>query len=280
MLEAFANRLPKITFARTFSSPQKYDHMRSLKEKLKQLSSRSDEISVTISMPTHRTHPDNRQDEVKLKNLVKEAENSLTDQFGKREAGRVIEILETTAGEIDHNYNLDSLHLFISENTAECIRLPFPVEKGDVVIDDRFDVHSLEEALEKSREYLLLLLSQGGVQLFDVMNDNIIEEIRTDGLPMSENRHYITHADKASDPKQVDNQVRAYFNKVDKAVVEVHRETGLPVVVTCTPRNYEHLLSVADKPGMYIGNSRINYNDIKPDSLGKNAWDLLKDQAD
>ena len=254
--------------------------MRSLKEKLKQLSSRSDEISVTISMPTHRTHPDNKQDEVKLKNLVNQAVNNLEDRFGKREAGRVIEILETTAGEIDHNYNLDSLHLFISENTASVVRLPFPVENGEVIINNRFDVHYIEKALEKSREYLLLLLSQGGVQLFDVMNDNIIEEIRTDGLPMSENRHYITHGDKASDPKQVDNQVRAYFNQVDKAVVEVHRETGLPVVVTSTPRNYEHLLSVADKPSMYIGNSRINYNDVKPDTLGKNAWDLLTDQSD
>lgn len=269
-----------ITFATAIIFSTKYTKMQSLNEKLAELSSRSDEICVTIALPTHRTHPDNKQDEVKLKNLGAEAEKNVVSRFGKREAGRVLEILETTIGDIDHNYNLDSLHLFVSENTTAVVRLPFLIKNSEVIINDRFDVHYLEEALENSREYLLLVLSQGGVQLFDAMNDSIVSEIRSEGFPMTQNKHYITHADKASDPKQVDNQVREYFNKVDKAALEVHRRTKLPVVVTATPRNYEHLMAVADRRSIYVGNSRINYNDTKPDTLGTNAWDLLQEQND
>ncbi|MFN4295052.1 MAG: hypothetical protein ACK4JD_13080, partial [Thermoflexales bacterium] len=41
--------------------------------------------SVTITMPTHRTSPDNKQDPIRLKNLVVEATNRILKDFPKRE---------------------------------------------------------------------------------------------------------------------------------------------------------------------------------------------------
>ncbi|MEZ4689268.1 MAG: hypothetical protein R3A12_03450 [Ignavibacteria bacterium] len=46
---------------------------------------------VTISMNTHRTHPDNDQDVIQLKNLLKEAEERVINEFGKKTAEYLLE---------------------------------------------------------------------------------------------------------------------------------------------------------------------------------------------
>ncbi len=43
-----------------------------------------DEICVTISVNTHRTHPDNLNDRIKIKNFTKEAIDRLLEKYDKR----------------------------------------------------------------------------------------------------------------------------------------------------------------------------------------------------
>ena len=96
-----------------------------------------------------------------------------------------------------------------------------------------------------------LLLSQSGVTLYNAVNDGISNEIKNDDFPFSENSHYVTDHDKRSDSKLMDNMVREYFNKIDKAVMKMYNETGLHCVVICTEDNYSRLMQVADKPAIY-----------------------------
>ena len=54
------------------------------KGKLEILASEKNSPCVTISMNTHRTSPDNLQDAILLKNLLKEAHERVKNEFGKR----------------------------------------------------------------------------------------------------------------------------------------------------------------------------------------------------
>jgi hypothetical protein len=54
------------------------------KEKLEKLASEKSSPCVTISMNTHRTAPDNLEDIIGLKNLLKEAHERVVNEFGKR----------------------------------------------------------------------------------------------------------------------------------------------------------------------------------------------------
>jgi hypothetical protein len=56
-----------------------------IKELIEKLSNSSDSPCVTITMNTHRTHPENATDAIALKNLCKDAENRLLAEFDKRE---------------------------------------------------------------------------------------------------------------------------------------------------------------------------------------------------
>src|SRR5690606_27792360 len=150
---------------------------------------------------------------------------------------------------------LDSLHIFTSNETLEIFRSSWPTEENKVNVSDRFNLRQVIKNHSNSEDYLIMLLSQSGVTLFDASDESIVSEIKNEDFPFSDNQHYITHSGKASDGKQVDNMVREYLNKVDKALVRVHNETGKNCVVICTEDNYSRLQQVADKPSIYYGYS-------------------------
>ncbi len=171
---------------------------------------------------------------------------------------------------------MDSLHIYISNDTKEIIKSNWPTNENGVQISDTFNIRSLIKTYNRSEEYFILLLSQSGVNLYNALNDGIVSEIKNDDFPFPENRHYNTHSDKGSDPKHLDDLVREFLNKVDKAVVKMNNETGLNCVVICTEDNYSRLMQVADKPSIYIGCSSIDYNNTANHHIAKQGWELVK----
>ena len=231
---------------------------------------------VTVSLNTHRTHPDNAQDIILLKNLLKEAEERVVKEFGKRSVSSLLEKLSSVENEIDVNYNLDSLYIYLSNDTKEIVKSPWSANKNGVHISDAFDIRALIKSYTRSEEYLILLLSQSGVTLYKAVNDGITKEIRNKDFPFSENSHYNTHSDRASDSKHLDDLVREFLNTVDKAVVKMNNETGLNCVIICTEDNYSRLMQVADKPSIYHGYANIDYNKTEIHHIAKQGWAIIK----
>ena len=247
-----------------------------LKEQLYQLTQEKGNPCITISVNTHRTHPDNMKDILQLKNKVKEAEERIMAEFDRKQVETVLQKLRSVSDKIDVYHNLDSLHIFLSENAEVIVRSPWKIPKDMVHISDSFAVRPLIQMYNRSERYLVLLLSQGGVQMYEALNDSITGEIKKEGFPFSENRHYITDAERRSDSKQVDNMIREFFNKVDKAVVKVSQETGLPCIVISTENNYSYLREVADVPAVYIGHAPVDYNNTAIHDIAKQAWEVIR----
>ncbi len=250
--------------------------MKTIQQKLVLLGKEVNNPCVTISLNTHRTHPDNEQDKILLKNLLKEAENRILENFGKREVPELLKNLYTVEDAIDINYNLDSLHIFLSNDTKEIIKSMWPVPQNAVHISDSFAVRPLIKSFNRIEEYYIMVLSQGGVQLYDAVNDRIIDEVNEGEFPYPANPHFLPDAEKASDGKQVDNMIREYINKVDKAFFKIQNGTDLGCVVIATEENYRHLMEVADKPGIYLGNVSKDYNNASVHQLATKAWEFIQ----
>lgn len=231
---------------------------------------------VTISLNTYRTFPDNQKDMVRITNLAKEAEERILNEYEKRDVLPLLSKLESLEKEIDVNYNLDSLHIFVSNDTCEIIKSVWPVTENSVQISDTFSLRHLIHEMNRSEEYYILLLSLGGVHLYHTTNDSVHNEIRNEDFPFTETRHYHSTGDKSSDPKLVDNMIREYFNVVDKAVVKIHRETGLKTVVICDKNNYSLLLQVADQPNIYNGFVPLNQSKVAQHELGEQGWEVIQ----
>ncbi|WP_029904820.1 hypothetical protein [Prevotella sp. 10(H)] len=247
-----------------------------LKEKIKKLANETNNPCVTISLNTHRTHPDSLKDEILLKNLLNEADKRVTDEYGKRSAATVLNKISDVADKINRDHNLDSLHIFLSQDTEEIIKLSWPTYQDKVSIGNTFDVRPLIKAYNRSTEYLILVLSQGGVTLYDAVNDNITKEIKNDDFRFGETPYYIPDREERSDAKRVDDMIREFFNQVDKALIKVANEKELKCIVICTEDNFSKLMEVSDNPETYTGHALIDYDKSKPHDVVKQGWEIIK----
>jgi len=247
-----------------------------IKQQLEKLATEKNTPCVTISLNTHRTHPDNAPDAIELKNLLKEAKERVIKEFGTKPVSLLLEKLSEVENEIDINYSLDSLHIYISNTTKEIVKSAWSIKENGVYISDTFNIRTLIKSYDRSEDYLILLLSQSGVNLYNAINDVIVNEISNDNFPFPENTHFNTDLNKVSDAKHLDNLVREFFNKVDKAVVKISNETGLNCVVVCTEDNYSRLMQIADKPSIYLGAATINYNKTETHFIAKQGWEIVK----
>ena len=248
-----------------------------LQTKLKSLANETSQPCVTLSLNTHRTYPDNRQDEIAVKNLVKEAKNRIKEKYDDRKVEVILEKLDNISDKIDYDYNLDSLHIFISKDTEEIIKAPISIDKNDTYVDDTFAVKPLIKVINQCFEYLVLVLKKAGVPLYEAMNDSIIDEVKNDDFPFDETPYYAENEQKKSDGKYMDNLDREYFNNIDKAVQEISRDKNLKVVVVSTEDNYSKLQQVADNADTYIGHADINYNELKEHQIAEVAYKVIKD---
>lgn len=249
-----------------------------LLEKIEELASKPSNPTVTISLNTYRTHPQNEKDEIKLKNLCKEAEERLLAEFEKRSVSKLLENLEKAQALSNLNYSLDSLHLFISNEVNEIVKLPWPIRENSVQITDNFNLRPLINGYNRTKEYLIVLLTRDEIKVFNALDDSILNEVRNDDFPFN-NTKFFNHDVRAKkgDSGRGDDLTRELFNRVDKALVKLYNEEELPMVVISTPDNHQKLMSQADRPNIYLGHVEVNNNDIVEHTLAKDAWEFVKD---
>lgn len=242
-----------------------------LQKQLNELAEQHSKIAVTLSFNTHRTHPDSAQDAILLKNLVSEAKDSVLQQFEKREAQPVLDKLDELVGIIDVRHNLDSLHIFISNETISIVRSPWTVEKNSLTVGQRFAIAPLLKMVNRNFEYYVLVLSQHDTHVFHLVEDKVVNEVKNDEFPF-DNPLFIPEAVRRSDARTVDNHVREYFNHIDKGAVKLYNETGTPFLVISLEENYITLQQVADRKEIYLGHSAIDYNNLSVHEVAKQAW--------
>ena len=247
-----------------------------LKETLQQLGAEQNNPCVTISLNTHRVRPKRSQDKILLKNLLKEAEDRLKKAYDKKLIKKLLENLSSIKDEIDFSTNLDSLHIFLSNDTKEIVKSPWEASSNRVNISTQFAIRPLIKAYNRSEPYLIMVLSQNEVNLYEAVNDGVVKEIKNDDFPITDNIPNTLYPEKLGDAKYVDDLIRNFFNKIDKALVKVYRETDLQCVVVTTEENYTKLMQVADKPSVYHGYVAINANKSAPHQVVKQTWKFIE----
>jgi hypothetical protein len=118
-------------------------------------------------MPTHRVPTENQQDQTRLKNLIRQAQESL-QTYGLRpaEAEGLLEPASKLLGAIPFwKDKRDGLALFISPGMFRHYQLPTAFEPL-VVVTHRFHVKPLLAFLG-GNEFFVLALSQNEVKLFE-----------------------------------------------------------------------------------------------------------------
>jgi len=245
------------------------------KDKLEKLASEKNYPCVTISLNTFRKYPENQNDSIKLKNLLIEAKERVINEFGKYPVNELLQKIDTIEKEIDFDFNLDSLHIFLSNSTKEIVRSTWPTMQNAVHVSESFAVKPLIKVFNRTVEYMILKLTKSEVRLLLAINDGVVGEIKNDDFPFENSVDDSTDTETITNGKQAENQTREFFNKIDKALVRVSNKTDMKCVVISTDDNYNRLIKVADKPSVYLGWTNINYNYTAIHSIASDAWQIV-----
>lgn len=244
---------------------------------LKELISYKEYPSISILFPTHRTFPENKQDGIRLNNLIKELVSRLQKEFSKREIQPVTDKLTELMVEHNHSYNLDGLAIFINSKFSAKYLLPFSV-KEQVVIDSTFLTRDILFTINRSPRYYVLALSEKPTRLFEGFHNNITE-IKNKDFPK-------THegpGGSAPLPGEIglnksayrDEHHKIFFRGVEKAFQNVYNEEKLPLVLIGVDRYLSFYNEIITSKGILIGEIKGNYDKANEHELSKLVWPLV-----
>ena len=245
-----------------------------IKETLKKLRDVRAEGCVSILLPTHRTHPDNKRDFILLRNMLHEAKERLLQDYDKRQVPETLANLEDLAERIDPRYNLDGLAIYLNEDICEYVRLPMPVEPR-VILDKTFATRDLLRALNQIENYYILRLSEHEAHLFGAFTDRIIDECIVNDFPHI-NGLYTTNTLKASYSAVQENYHKEYLNRIDKDLQQVIREDPGVVIIAGADRNYHYFMEVTDNKQPIIGHLPGNWDEETLVNLARESWKLVQ----
>lgn len=258
-----------------------------LKETFKTLRGQTGNPAVSVFIPTHRTFPDNEQDAIALKNQLKIVEERVTNEYDKRVAASVMEKIHAQTDELDHNYNLDTLAVFATPESAQVVRLPFDAAER-VIIGEKFATRDLMRNLSEGVGYYVLVVTPEKARLIEGVNNRLAKEIKGGSerqQTMSEltfpiNNSTLPNNSKADRTGSSDDDMylKEFFNRVDKSLQELYNKSPLPVILVGDSHNIGFYEKVCDRPDMIIGKvDNLTYlNDSKPEDIIAGVQDIVE----
>jgi hypothetical protein len=207
---------------------------------------------VSIYLPTHRTYPENEQDPIRYKNLVKEAEESLAKAYAQRHTEELRQKLQQLAGNaLFWRHTLDGTVVLASPQRFDVFTLPRRMPERAVVADsfhvkpllrhvqsaDRFRVLALSRdraALFEGNRYKLDPLTGNGfpVTLTEVLGSELTEPHR-DRHSASASHQAISHG-SGSRKDEIDLDTQRFF----RAVADRLPSNGIPIVLAALAEHH------------------------------------------
>ncbi|MDP2729356.1 MAG: hypothetical protein Q8O55_02595 [Dehalococcoidales bacterium] len=256
---------------------------------------------LSLYQPTHRSHPDNKQDPIRFRNLVKELETSLRQKYPDIETRLFLEPFEALAKDHEFwNHTLDGLAVLGGSGLFQVFQLQRPVAELAVVADS-FHTKPLRRFLQSVDRYQVLGLSLNKIQLFEGNRDAIdeidlapgvprtIEEALGDQLTEPQlNIHSSGGVGQANTSMQhgqggkkdeVDIDTERFFRAIDRAVLEHHsRPSGLPLILAALPDHHSLFRRVSHNPFLMAEGLAVNPNTLSIDELRERAWQVVEPQ--
>ena len=270
------------------------------REELRILGESSQAPCVSIYMPTHRVSTENQQDRTRLKNLIRQAADSL-QAFGLRttEAEALLEPAAKLLGAISFwKDKQDGLALFIAPGVFRQYQLPTTFESL-VVVAHRFHFKPLLTFLG-GNEFFVLALSQNAVRLCEGSRYGLSAVEGPEGMPKSlaealkydeteqqiqfhtgtsagtnKGRAAMFHGQGGGSDDAKDRILR-YFRQIDQGLHDLLKDEQAPLVLA----GVEFLLPIYKEINTYQhlinGGITGNPEGASPEELHRQAWALVE----
>jgi hypothetical protein len=275
-------------------------------EQVKSLIEQPKSWSVSIYMPTIVAGAETRQNEIRFKNLIKEAQHQLQDNgLSEDDANEFLRPLTEAIDDVEFWQHQDQgLAMFVADGFYRYYKVPCDVPQL-VVVSDQFHLKPLLPLLTGGGTFYLLELSQKQVRLFEGDRTRL-REVQVSGLSrtMNEVLRYdeseektqfrigtsnntasfnnststagVFHGQGAPDQDDAKKDYGQFFHAVDRTLHEFINGKTAPLVLACVDylmpiyreaNTYPHLLETGISG---------NVKDEQMDELHQEAWAIVE----
>ena len=230
---------------------------------LKEVSAIANGPCLSLYQPTHRRHPENQEDPIRFRNLVKELEASLHQKYPAAEAKQLLEPFHALAQDGEFwNHALEGLAVLGAPGYFRALRFSQPVDEL-VVVADSFHTKPLRRFLQTADRYHVLSLSLHGIRLFEGNRRSLDEVDMTKVVPGTIDKTTGEESPEGAATgaglplrhglggkgTEADNEADRYFRAVDRAVLEHYsRPSGLPLILAALPEHHHRCHEVSQNP--------------------------------
>lgn len=254
---------------------------------------------LSLYQPTHRHYPDNQQDPIRFRNLVKTLEQSLRQKYPTREVRSLLEPFSDLARQDEFwNHTQDGLAVLGAPDLFRIYKLQRPVTELAIVADS-FHTKPLLRILQSADRYQVLGLSRGAIKLFEG-NRDALDEIDvapevprtiTDALGEELTEPHQTlrssggvggssvamHHGHGGKKDEIEIDVDRYFRAVDRSILEHHsRPSGLPLMLAALPEHHNVFRKISQNPFLMSEGIKIHPDAVPLDELRKLAWSVVE----
>lgn len=236
---------------------------------------KQDTPKVSIYMPTHRTSPQNKQDPIVFKNLVKQAEKELASKYSEELWKPIIEKLNEIQSDTVNfwQHTKEGLVIFVSAEELELFYLRQEQEEI-VIVGTDYHVIPLIGSYQAAVPAYLVSLSRDSIDLYTI-DQYSYERYETDSIKTSFYELYddmdYRGENRVSNPSagspnmyhglhtksdMIEKDRDIYFRYLDKAFNLLVKETSSKILLAGTSENIAAFRKIAK--GSFYLNYSIN----------------------
>lgn len=270
------------------------------KDLIKQLLETELTPCLSLYMPAHRSHPENQQDPIRFKNLVKQLEESLLQKYSNAEVQEFIAPLWALADDKEFwNHASVGIGVFSGSGFFKTVGLPIEVAELAVVADS-FHTKPLRKYLQSTDRYHVLGLSLHEIHLYEGNRHSLVEvdfhaditQLREDltGDDDTKEKHLTVASYGGTGgegsgmrhghggyKEEVDKDTERFFRSVAAEIAEFYsKPTGWPLILAALPEHHSLFRQVNKNPLLLDEGIAINPDTQTNKQLIEKAWEIMK----
>jgi hypothetical protein len=251
---------------------------------------------ISLYQPTHRRFPENKQDSILYKNLLREIENTLGDKYEKDLIGLIMKpFYELEKDAHFWNNTSDGIAVLASQNKCIVYHLQGSVKEFTTVAGS-FHITPLIKAFQSLENYQLLGLSRNNFTLYqgnrygfseitlppdtprtlkEVLGRQLTDAHLTHGSYGGAGGEPMYHGHK--DVKQeIDNDTDKYFRYVDRFVMENYSKLSkLPLILVTLMEHHSQFKNLSNNPYLLEEAIHNSYDSLETDELNIKALEII-----
>ena len=254
---------------------------------------------LSLYMPTHQHHPENLQDIILFKNLVRQLKESLLEKYSAGEVQKHLEPFDALTDDKNiWNYTSDGLAVFSAAGLFRVVGVHKSFEELAVVADS-FHTKPLRQYLQSLDHFHVLGLTLHDIRLFEGTRRSLTEvDLNADtpdtitkalGDELTDKHTTVAsyggssgessamHHGHGGRKDETEKDSERFFRVVANTIYEQYtKPSGWPLILAALTEHQSLFQKVNKNPLLLTNGIEINPSSVSEDKLADMAWEIME----